>query len=66
MEAKVKTETSRRPSAFASASAIFERVYANHKGPEPDAFAAAILAVEPMMGAVKEELGAWLKVSAGQ
>lgn len=54
-----------RPSAYMSAARVFELVYDNHDGPEPEAFAAAMDAVEPMMGAVKEEIGDWLK-PAGQ
>ena len=47
-------------SAFKEAAALFERVYTSYPGPEPEAFRAALDATEPMIPAVKEELGDWL------
>lgn len=46
--------------AFTYAAGVFERVYSSHPGPEPAAYRAALEAVEPIIPAVKEQLGDWL------
>jgi hypothetical protein len=46
-----------RLTAWRYATELFHRVYTSHTGPEPDAFAAACTAVEPLIPAVKEEGG---------